>query len=88
MKRGAVDGVEVQRLQAALERWTRRDKKCRDLSRRVREAQRELRALVGDDGWKLYLALEERMNARHCEVILAALHLALARKKPRRSSLK
>lgn len=75
------DGPDVQRVQAALERWIRRDKKYRDLSRRVREAQRELRRLVGDDGWELYLALEEQMNARHVEVILAAVRIALTRRK-------
>ena len=81
MKKRAGDGADIQRVQAALERWIRRDKNYRELSRRVREAQRELRRRVGDDGWELYLALEEHMNARHVEVILAAVRIALTRRK-------
>lgn len=83
MKKRASDPPEVVRAQAALERWIRRDKKYRELTRAVREAQGELRRCLGDDGWKLYLALEERMNARHVEAILAALRIAMVKRKPR-----
>lgn len=54
----------------------RRDCKCRALSRAVRAAQRELRAHVGPEGWKLYLLLEEQMNARHLVLVAAAARIA------------
>lgn len=84
MKSPRRDDGEMQRVQAALERFIRRDQKYRALSRAVRDAQRELRRCVGDDGWELYLALEERMNARHVEVILAAVQIAMTRAPKRR----
>jgi hypothetical protein len=74
----AKDSPEDERLHVALERWIRRDKRYQELTRAVREAQRALRKGVGDEGWTLYLALEERMNARHVEVIAAAVRLASA----------
>ena len=68
---------------AALERWVKRDKRYRELTRAVRAAQRELRARVGDGAWDLYLALEERTNARHMELVAAAIRIASERAKRR-----
>jgi hypothetical protein len=83
MKPLAGQRVDQQRALAALERWIRRDRRYRDLTRAVRDAQRALRESVGDDGWELYLALEERMNARHVAVIAAALRIGGAARKRR-----
>ena len=69
------------RAQIELERWMRRDPKCRELTRAVRAAQRELRESVGDEGWRLYLMLEEHMNARHIVVVAAAMRIASKKKR-------
>ncbi len=60
----------------ALDRWLARDRACRALTRAVQDAQAKLRRAVNDDTWALYLALEERVNARHLEIVAAAIDLA------------
>ncbi len=62
--------------QKALETWVQRDKKCRTLSKSIRAAQATLKKAASDDVWSLYLALEEHINARHVEIVRAAISLA------------
>ncbi len=52
-----------------LERWLRGDATCRRLTRNIRSAQAALRRELGDDAWRLYLTLEEAINARHLHVV-------------------
>jgi hypothetical protein len=59
----------------ALERWLREDPRARRLTQAVRQAEHALRAVVGDEGWDVYLALEERVNARHDAILAAAIRI-------------
>ena len=64
------------RARGALDRWVVRDRKCRTLHRAVRNAEKDLRLAVTKDAWELYLVLEEHINARHVEIIGAAIRIA------------
>ena len=64
------------RVRGALDRWVVRDRRCRSLHRAVREAEQELRRAVTKEAWELYLVLEEHINARHVEIIGAAIRIS------------
>jgi hypothetical protein len=63
-------------VRTALERWVERDRKCRALHRAVRSAETDLKRALTKEGWALYLTLEEHINARHVEIVGAAIRLA------------
>ena len=66
-------------VRAALEKWLRRNRRARALTRAVMVAQARLRAAAGDEAWRTYLALEERVNARHDAIVRVAVRLAARR---------
>ena len=66
------------RIRSAVERWVERDRRCRSLHRAVRAAEKDLRSAVPKEAWVLYLALEEQMNARHIEIVSAAIRITRA----------
>lgn len=63
-------------VRAALEKWLRRNRRARALTKAVIAAQVALRPAVGDETWLIFLALEERANARHNAIVSAAIRLA------------
>ena len=63
----------------ALSRWARTDRRYRRLTKRVLAAQDTMRAAISKRAWRLYLALEEAVNARDYEFVTAAIRLALLR---------
>jgi hypothetical protein len=66
-------------VRAELERWLLRDRRARRLTNAVRAAQRKLRRAIGDDAWRLYLAIEARTNTRHDAIINQVIRLARRR---------
>jgi hypothetical protein len=71
------------RVRTTLDRWVERDRKCRALHRNVRKAEQALRKELTKDAWKLYLLLEEQINARHIEIVGAAIRFAQTPRKTR-----
>jgi hypothetical protein len=49
----------------------------------VRKAEQALRKELTKDAWKLYLLLEEQINARHIEIVGAAIRFAQTPRKTR-----
>jgi hypothetical protein len=68
-------GDEERRIRGALDRWVVRNRKCRALHRAVRDAEGDLRKAMSTEAWKLYLLLEEHINARHVEIVTAAIRI-------------
>ncbi len=66
-------------VRVALEKWLRRNRRARVLTKAVIAAQATLRGAVDDEAWRIYLALEERVNARHTAIVSAAVRLAARR---------
>ena len=71
--------TEEERIRRRLERWQQRDVTYKALTSAVRRAQASLRRVATDDAWQMYLVVEEQVNARHHEIISAAIRLASAR---------
>ncbi len=65
-----------QRVRVALDQWAERDAAYKAASRAVQRAQASLRLMLSDEAWNAYLALEERVNARHNAVLSAAIRMA------------
>lgn len=71
-----MSGKHADAVRKALDAWIEHDDDYRALADAVQDAQAELRRAVTDDAWALYLVLEERVNARHWEIVTAAIELA------------
>ncbi len=73
-----------QRVRVALDQWAERDAAYKAASRAVQRAQASLlRLMLSDEAWNAYLALEERVNARHNAVLSAAIRMASKVARPR-----
>ncbi len=64
-----------------LDRRLARDRRYRKLTREIKKAQTALQRVVNREAWAIYLALEERINARHSEIVDAAIEIVMRRPK-------
>jgi hypothetical protein len=64
-------------VERALNRFHLSDPEMRRLTRKVIRAQRELRRMVSKKTWRIYLALEEVVNARDLRLIEVAIKLGI-----------
>ena len=78
-KRNTAGGDQERRIRGALDRWVERDRKCRTLHHAVRDAEKALKRALTEESWALYLALEEHINARHVEIVGAAIRITRSR---------
>jgi hypothetical protein len=72
-----------QRVRVALDQWAEGDATYKAATRAVQRAQASLRSVLSDEAWNVYLALEERVNARHNTVLSAVIRLASSVARPR-----
>jgi hypothetical protein len=72
-----------QLIRAAVERMLRRNGRARALTKAVRTAQAALHRAIDDEAWRLYLAIEARVNARHDAIVSAAIRFSSRRASPR-----
>ena len=71
--------ADAAHVREALERRLARDRTYRKLTREIEKAQSALARTVKPEVWALYLVLEERINARHSEIVDAAIEIAFRR---------
>ena len=71
---------EEKAVDRALDRFHLSDPEMRRLTRKVLRAQLELRASVSKKTWRIYLALEEFVNARDIRLIETAIRLGVRRR--------
>lgn len=63
-KRQSLSKLEVDLIECFIDDTLSRSRKVAALTKAVIEAQRELRAVVDDDGWSAYLDVERAVNER------------------------
>jgi hypothetical protein len=64
---------------AELDRWLRSNPRARKRTLAIRRAARRLHGAADSTLWNLVLDLEECMNARHEEMVRAAIRLTMRR---------